>query len=469
MPPRSFAVLALVALPAAVAGGCTLAPAYAPPSVVVATPAYREAGPWTPAAPADAQARGAWWRVFGDPVLDDLEQRLEAGGPDLAAALARYDQASALARRARAARSPSVDAIASVERYRNAGQSRQDDSLVEATAAYELDLWGRVRNLVAAGRAEAQASGADLASARLSLQAQLADTYFQLRGLDGQILVLTRTADAYEKALALTDKRFRGGASSAVDVGRARTQLAATQAQYEQALADRALLEHAIAALVGESASRFTLATAPDLVEPPRVPVDAPSSLLQRRPDVAAAERRMAAANARIGVARAAAFPSLTLAATGGFESAGGDLLSASNRQWALGPVAVGLPLLDGGARRADVAASRAAFEEQAALYRKTVLDAFREVEDQLALANRLATAEARQAEAVDAAMRTNVLATTRYREGATSYLDVVIAQTAELDARRTALDLRTRRLAAGVDLIRALGGGWDGTPGPSS
>ncbi|MBW8858264.1 MAG: TolC family protein, partial [Caulobacter sp.] len=251
-----------------------------------------------------------------------------------------------------------------------------------------------------------------------------------LRGLDGQISVLTRTAEAYEKALALTDKRFRGGASSAVDVGRARTQLTATQAQYEQALADRALLEHAIAALVGESASRFVLATAPDLVEPPRVPVDAPSSR--------------------------------------GFESAGGDLLSASNHQWALGPIAVSLPLLDGGARRADVAASRAAFEEQAALYRKTVLDAFREVEDQLALANRLATAEARQAEAVDAAMRTNVLAATRYREGATSYLDVVTAQTAELDARRTALDLRTRRLAAGVDLIRALGGGWDGTPGPS-
>jgi multidrug efflux system outer membrane protein len=465
MPPRSLAAFALVAPLTVVLGGCSLAPAYAPPTVVAATPVYRETGPWTPAAPADAQARGAWWRVFGDPVLDDLEQRLEASSPDLAAALARYDQASALARRARAARSPTVDATASVERYR-ASASRQDDRLVEATAAYELDLWGRVRNLVVAGRAEAQASGADLASARLSLQAQLADAYFHLRGLDGQIFVLTRTADAYEKALALTDKRFRGGASSEVDVGRARTQLAATQAEYEQALADRALLEHAIAALVGESASRFTLAAAPDVVAPPRIPVDAPSNLLQRRPDVAAAERRMAAANASIGVARAAAFPNLTLAATGGFEASGGDLLSASNRQWALGPVALSLPVLDGGTRRADIAVSRAAFDEQAALYRKTVLDAFREVEDQLALANRLAAAEARQTQAVDAAVRTNALASTRYREGAASYLEVVTAQTAELDARRAALDIRARRLAASIDLVRALGGGWDGALG---
>lgn len=459
----SFAGLALIGL-----GGCSLAPAYAPPVTVAAAPAYREAGPWTPAAPADAEARGPWWRLFGDPALDALEQRLEAGSPQLAAALARYDQAAALARRARADRWPSATATASVERERDhdAPRGRRDTTGLDATAVYELDLWGRVRNLVAAGRAEAQASAADLASVRLSLQAHLADTYFQLRGLDAQISVLTQTADAYEKALALTERRFRGGASSAVDVGRARTQLAATQAQYEQALADRALLEHAIAALLGESASSFTIAAVADVIQPPRVPVSAPSGLLQRRPDVAAAERRVAAANARIGVARAAAFPSLTLAATGGFQSTGGDLLSASNRQWALGPVALSLPLLDGGARRADVAGSRAAFEEQAALYRQTVLDAFREVEDQMALANRLAAAEARQTEAVDAAVRTNALATTRYREGAANYLEVVTAQTAELDARRAALDIRARRLTAGVDLVRALGGGWDGALG---
>jgi NodT family efflux transporter outer membrane factor (OMF) lipoprotein len=466
MPARSLAGQGLAAGALLALGGCSLAPAYAPPVSVAAAPAYREIGPWTPAAPADAEARGPWWRIFGDPALDALEQRLETGSPALAVALARYDQATALARRVGADRWPSVTGTASAERERNATNGRQDNNVLNAAALYEVDLWGRVRNLVAAGRAEAQASAADLASVRLSLQAQLADTYFQLRGLDAQISVLTRTADAYDKALALTDKRFRGGASSAVDVGRARTQLAATQAQYEQALADRALLEHAIAALLGESASSFTIAATADVVEPPRVPVSAPSGLLQRRPDIAAAERRVAAANARIGVARAAAFPSLTLAATGGFQSTGSDLLAASNHQWALGPVAVSLPLFDGGARRADVAGSRAAFEEQAAHYRQTVLDAFREVEDQMALANRLAAAEARQTQAVDAAVQTNALATTRYREGAASYLEVVTAQTAELDARRSALDIRARRLAAGVDLVRALGGGWDGTLG---
>ena len=456
----SLLILAGLGLSGLSLAGCSMAPAYAPPTPA-APAAFRDTGPWTPAAPMETVRDAAWWAVFKDPTLDGLERRLESGSADLAAALARYDQARALSRQASSALLPSVGASASVERQRTPANGRYDTTTLAASAAYELDLWGRVRNLVAAGRADAEASAADLAGVRLSLQAQLADTYFGLRGADAQIAVLGSTVEAYRQALDLTNRRQRGGAASGLDTGRAQTQLAATQAQYEQAVADRALLEHAIAVLVGEPASSFTLAAAPELTEAPVTPVGAPSTLLQRRPDIAAAERRMAAANARVGVARAAWFPSVTLAATGGYQSGGDELLTAANHVWALGPLAAALPLFDGGARKAEVARSRAVFDETAAGYRQTVLDAFREVEDQMVLANRLAAAQGRQDEAVAAAVRTTALATTRYREGAASYLDVVTAQTAELQARREAQDLRTRRLSASVDLIRALGGGW--------
>ena len=451
----AFLILALA--------GCSTAPAYAPPTP--ATPAaFRDTGPWTPAA-AEVAPAGAWWATFQDPVLDGLERRLDAGSADLAAAAARYDQARALSRQAASGLWPSLGVDASVQRQRTPANGRFDTTTVTAGATYELDLWGRVRSMAGAGRADAQASAADLAGGRLSLQAQLADTYFSLRGADAQIAVLASTVEAYRQALDLTSRRQSGGAASALDTGRAQTQLAATQAQYEQAVADRALLEHAIAVLVGEPASTFALAAAPGLRDAPATPVGAPSILLQRRPDIAAAERRMAAANARVGVARAAWFPSVTLAATGGYQSSGGELLTAANHIWALGPLSAALPLFDGGARKAEVARSRAVFDETAAGYRQTVLDAFRQVEDQMVLANRLAAAQDRQDEAVAAAARTSALATTRYREGAASYLDVVTAQTAELEARRGALDLRTRRLSASVDLIRALGGGWSAPP----
>jgi multidrug efflux system outer membrane protein len=451
--------LALLSLAA-----CSTAPAYAPP--VVSTPAaFRDTGPWTPVV-ADAATAGDWWAVFADPTLAGLEQRLAGGNASLAQALARYDQARALARQARTDLYPTVGVDAGAASQRTVSSGRTDPVGLSASAAYELDLWGRVRNQVEAGRADAQASAADLAAVRLSLQAQLADAYFQLRGADAQIAVLASTADAYRQALDLTRRRQVGGASSALDTGRAETQLATALSQQEQAQADRALLEHALAVLVGEPASSFSVASVEGLSDAPRTPVSTPSLVLQRRPDIAAAERRVAAANARVGVARAAWFPTVTLAASGGWQSTGGELLTTANRVWALGPAAAALPLLDGGARKAEVARSRAVFDEAAAGYRQTVLDAFREVEDQMALANRLAAAQARQDEAVDAAARTAALATTRYREGAASYLDVVTAQTAELDARRSALDLRTRRLAASVDLIRALGGGWAGGEG---
>ena len=456
---RAVSLTTLLALGLA---GCSTAPTYVPPTPAVPA-AFRDTGPWTPVGATPTATDTTWWAVFSDPVLDGLERRLEDGSADLAAAVARYDQARALSRQASSVLWPQVGVAAGTSRQRTPADGQFDATTLNASAAYELDLWGRLRNLAAAGRADAQASAADLAGARLSLQAQLADTYFQLRGADAQIAVLASTSDAFGQALDLTRRRQRGGAASAIDTGRAETQLAATQAQYEQAIANRALLEHAIAVLVGQPASSFALPADPALADAPTTPVGAPSTLLQRRPDIAAAERRMAAAKARVGVARAAWFPTVTLAATGGYQTTGGELISAANRVWALGPLAAALPLFDGGARKAEVARSRAVFDETAAGYRQTVLDAFREVEDQMVLANRLAAAQGRQDEAVAAAARTTALATTRYREGAAAYLDVVTAQTAELDARRSALDLRTRRLGASVDLIRALGGGWAG------
>jgi NodT family efflux transporter outer membrane factor (OMF) lipoprotein len=441
--------------------GCNLAPHYQVPATAPPAAAYQETGPWTPAAPADAAPRGPWWTVFGDPTLNGLEERIEQASPRLAAAVARHDQALAEARIARADLFPTVQANADGERARSLQYGEEHDYAGGGSLSYEVDLWGRVRNNVAAGRADAQASAEDLASVRLSLQAELAEDYLQLRGLDAQLAVLRQTTDAYAQALDLTERRFAGGASSELDVGRARTQFADAQSQLDQAGADRAQYEHAVADLVGEQVSGFSIPPADTQTDPPRIPIAAPSLLLQRRPDIAAAERRVAAANARIGVARAAQYPSLQLGGSGGYEAIAGTLLSVAGPVWALGPAMSALTLFDAGRHRAEIARTRAVFDEAAANYRQTVLDAFRDVEDQLALANRLARAEDREREAVAAAARTDQLAAVQYKDGAVDYLQVVVAQTAELTARRDAIELRTRRLLAGVDLIRALGGGW--------
>jgi NodT family efflux transporter outer membrane factor (OMF) lipoprotein len=447
---------------------CSLAPAYAPPATPVAA-AFREQGPWTPAQPADAQPRGQWWAMFSDPVLDELEARAEKANPTLAEAVAAYDQARALAAQARAGLVPEIDGAAISNRQRRSdnaplrvgGPNGYDLDQVGASVSYEIDLWGRLRNLARGAGARAQASEADLRSARLSLQADLADDYLTLRGLDSQVRLLEATVEAYGRALELTKVLHDGGDASGLDLARAQTQLSTAKAQLTDTGAQRALMEHAIAALVGESASNFRLAATERAMPQPVVAVSAPSTLMQRRPDIAASERRAAAANADIGVARAALFPSLTIDGSAGWQTAGGiNLLQAPNTFWMIGPELVGA-IFDGGRRAAGVRASRAQFDQASASYRGVVLNAFREVEDQMALANRLAVEAKDQEDAVTAARRSVNLANIRYRQGAATYLDVVTAQTAALSAEQAAIQLTTRRLQASVDLTRALGGSW--------
>jgi len=467
---RSAKELATFAAFVALAG-CSFAPAYHPPSTPT-PPAYKEVSApppagWLVAEPGDAAERGTWWRSFGDATLDDLETRVERASPTLAAALARYDAARAQVRAAGADLYPTPSIGASAERDRvsarrplsNGAAATYKDFIVGGSIDYELDLWGRVRNEVKATRAEAQASAADLADVRLSLQAQLADTYFRLRGLDAEAALLRQTIDAYARAESLTRTRHRGGLANGMDVGRAETVLASARAELSAIANQRAAAEHRIAALVGENATAFTLAPAVLALTPPEIPAGVPSALLQRRPDIAEAERRIYAANARIGVARAAFFPSLTLGVGGGFNAAHGALLSTPATFWALGPAQALLTLFDGGRRRAQVAISRAHYEEVAADYRAIVLAAFQQVEDGLAAQRLLAQESEDRHAAADAARRTESLALTRYRDGASDYLEVVTAQTAALDAERAALAVDTQRMQAAVALVRALGG----------
>lgn len=453
--------------------GCSLAPDYHAPAITTPV-AFKETGPWTPASPADVAPRGAWWASYGDPALNELEQRIATGNPTLAAALARYDEARAYVVQQRAAALPTVSLNGRATGNRQSahrplragGPDYYRDDLVSGSISYELDLWGRIRNEVAAGKALEQANAADVAATRLSLAAMLADAYLNLRGQDAQAKLLADTTEAYARALKLTQTQHAGGAVSGLAVDRAETQLQTAKAQQADVAAQRALYEHEIAGLIGVPASSFAIPPRPGLPAPPHVPVAAPSLLLQRRPDIAAAERRAAAANAGIGVARAAYFPSITLNAGGGFETADGgvNLLDAANSLWTLGP-AVALTVFDGGRREAAVRAARDQFDEASANYRATVLAAFQEVEEDLALNNDLAKEAEEESGAVAAAGRAEALALTQYRLGAATYLDVVTAQTTNLEAERSALAIATRRLLASVDLVRALGGGWTTPP----
>jgi len=448
---------------------CNLAPDYKVPETPQPA-AYRETGPWVAATAPDALPREAWWTLYGDTTLNDLEGRIEAANPTLAQAMARYDAAQGYLAQAQSAILPTLalgghansDKQSANRPLRSANQpTYYGDDLAAGDLSWDLDLWGRVRNEVVAGKAEAQASFADLEGVRLSLQAQLADDYLGLRGLDAEERLLKDAAGIYGKALDLTNYRHDKGIASGLDVGRAQAQFSDAQAQLSDVQASRALLEHAIASLVGESASSFAVPAVVTAFKVPNVPAGVPSTLLQRRPDIASAERLVAATNAGIGVARAAFYPDISLSALAGVQGTGNDaLFTAPDAFWALGP-SMALTLFDNGRHEGELAVAKAANASAAAAYRGTVLKAFQEVEDNLALLNRLAEAADARAASVKAATRTQDLALALYRNGALGFLDVVVAQATALQAQQAALSIQTRRLQSSVGLIHALGGGW--------
>jgi NodT family efflux transporter outer membrane factor (OMF) lipoprotein len=356
---------------------------------------------------------------------------------------------------------PQRDRQSDTRPLRNGGPDYYNSATLGGEVDYDLDLWWRVRDSVVAGKDEAQATKADLASVQLSLQIELADSFIRLRGLDQQTKLLNDTVAAYARALELTQTLHGGGIVSGLDVSRAKTQLSSAKSQLSQNLAQRALIEHAIAELIGASASEFSLPSSTASIPLPVIPMGLPSTLLQRRPDIAAAERRVAEANAKIGVARAAYFPSIVLSLEGGVQSSVyAGLISAPNIFWAIGPQ-LAQYVFDGGLRRAQLDSAKAATDEAGARYRGVVLSAFRQIEDNLSLLQDLGTALGEQHDADDAAQHSVDLALSRYKQGAVGYLDVVQAQTAALDAQSAVLDIQTRLLSANVQLIKALGGGW--------
>jgi NodT family efflux transporter outer membrane factor (OMF) lipoprotein len=451
-------------------GGCSLAPPLKVPEVPTAD-AYKELGPWTQARPADRLPRDSWWTLYDNEELDGFEKQLIDGNPTLAASLANYAQARALEDQARAGLFPTVGLNADVQRSHVSPHAplrlpglptNATDHTLGGSVSYELDLWGQIRNQVAAAKANAVASADDLENARLSLIAQLVQDYIQLRSLDRQGAILDQTVATYTRAVKLTEQRHDAGIAPGLDVSQAQTQLDTARSQAAQTLAKRALMEHAIAALLGVSASTFSISPQIVDVQLPQIPSGVPTNLLQRRPDVAAAQRRMIAANANIGVARAAYFPSLTLGASGGFQSTAlTNWLSAPSSFWAIGPNAL-LSVFDGGLRRAQVAQARAEFDASSANYRGIAVAAFQQVEDSLANLNHYHDASVEETAAVDAAQRTLKFSMDLYTMGATDYLTVVTSQTALLQAQLQALSLDTLQLQASVDLVLAVGGGWE-------
>jgi NodT family efflux transporter outer membrane factor (OMF) lipoprotein len=458
---------------ALVLGACSFAPTLKTP-VIPTGDAYKELGPWTPAQPADRLPRDSWWTLYDSAELDELQKKLIAGNPTLAASVANYFQARALNDQARAGLFPSLSLNTSNERTRHSANAPllgpiqpyyYNDNYLGGSISYEVDLWGQIRNEVAASKATADASAADLESARLLLIAQLVGDYIQLRSLDRATKILDETVTAYSRAVSLTEQRHDAGIAPGLDVSQAQTQLNAASSQAATTLAQRALMEHAIAALLGVSASTFSIK--PEIVDVtlPQIPSGVPATLLQRRPDIAAAQRRMIAANANIGVARAAYYPSITLGAQGGFESSRySNWLSSPSAVWAVGPNTL-LSVFDGGLRRAQVAQARAEFDASSANYRSTVVTAFQQVEDSLATLNHYHDASVDEKAAVDAAQRTLDFSMALYVKGATDYLTVVTSQTALLQNQLQSLNLDTQQLQASVNLILALGGGWEDEP----
>ena len=464
---KSLVVIFLFGLATLLSSCSTVGPDYVRPPAP-APIAYKESEGWKVAQPQDAVIRGAWWELFNEPQLNTLEAQLDISNQNVLAAEARFRQARALVREARAEYFPTVTIGAGVTDSRtptsNTTSSAKTASIYSfpLEVSWELDVWGRIRRTVEADQAKAQVSAADLEAVRLSLQAALAQTYFQLRTSDAQRQLLERTVAAYRKSLELTKNRYAAGVASQGEVDQAETQLKTTQARLIDVGVQRAQAEHAIALLLGKAPVDLALPATPLTTPPPVIPVGVPSELLERRPDIAAAERSMAAANAQIGVAEAAFFPTLTLSTSSGFRSRDfTQWLTWPMRFWSVG-AGISQTVYDGGLRRAQVDFARAGYEEQVAAYRQTVLTAFQTVEDNLA-ALRILEQEAQvQTEAVAAARRSETVTTNQYKAGTTTYLNVITTQTIALSNESTAVQILGRRLTAAVLLVEALGGGWN-------
>lgn len=462
---------------------CTVGPKYTKPNLPAA-PAYSEAPPdsfkeqsgWTPAHPADAELKGNWWELFRDEQLDVLEEQVEPANQTLKGAEANFRQARTLIAINRSSLYPTISAGPTITANRVSGYSPTGDQNFQyglfslpVSVSWDADFWGRIRHTIATAREQYQASAADLENTKLQLQTELAVDYFEAHSLDAQKQLLDDTVVAYQKALQLTQNRYVGGVASKAEVAQAQTQLDQTQAQEIDVGTARANYEHAIAVLIGKAPEEFRLPLVALHAEPPAVPIGIPSQLLQRRPDIASYERQLAAANEQIGIARAAYFPDLVIGATGGFEA--GNIVNWFNwpsRFWSVGPQLL-QTIYDAGRRRAQVTSALAGYDVAIANYRQSALTAFQEVEDNLATLRILEQEAAKQHEASLAAENSLQLTVNRYKGGLVTYLDVVTAQTIALTNERTEVDILRRRMDASVELIKALGGGWDASKLPNA
>jgi len=468
--------LALCALVIVTLAACTVGPNYVRPGAEV-TAGYKELEGWKVAQPNDDTLRGPWWELFNEPDLNGLESQVDVSNQTIAAAEAAYREAVALVQQARAAYFPTVTVGLAIPNssasttVRNGSNTRTNTTryTLPVDVSWEIDVWGRVRRQVESSSASAQASAADLATAKLAIQTELAQDYFQLRTLDAQKKLLDETAVDFQKSLELTENQYAAGIVSRADVLQAQTQLKSTQSQAIDVEVQRAQLEHAIAVLVGKAPAEITVATLALTGQPPAIPVGLPSELLERRPDIASVERLVAAANAQIGVAEAAYFPTVTLSSTGGFDTTSfSKLFSLPSRFWAVGPT-ITQTVFDGGLRAGQTAQARAVYDANVATYRQTVLTGFQQVEDNVAALRILENEAQVQDEAVRAAQQTVAVFTNQYKAGIVNYLAVIVAQTSALANERAAIAIMGNRFNAAVLLIKALGGGWNASQLPAS
>lgn len=479
MRPVTLLKIATVSTVLAILAACTVGPDYVKPKMDT-PPAYKENEGWKVAQPRDETPRGAWWEMYNDPQLNALEDQVNISNQNLVVAEAQYRQARALVQAARAGYFPTVSAGGSASRslrssnvggggVSTSSTGAISDFLLSGDLAWELDLWGKVRRSVEGSKANAQASAGDLEATRLSIQAELAQAYFLMRTLDAQKHLLETTASDYQSFLELTKNRYASGVAARSDVLQAETQLKTTQAQAIDIGVQRAQFEHAIALLIGKAPSELTIPAEPLSAQPPAIPAGVPSDLLERRPDIAAAERRAAAANAQIGVVQAAYYPTITLSASGGFETSHiTNWFAWPSRFWTLGPALMRETIFDGGLRGAQTAQARAAYDANVATYRQTVLTGFQEVEDSLSSLRILEQENQVQDDAVRAALQSVEVTTNRYKAGIASALDVIIVKAIALNNQTTAVNILGRRMSAGVLLIKALGGDWKATDLPS-